>query len=110
MMSRFSALVAVMALLLETQNMLALILFTRALPPATRATALGGIYAVAIAVFGGSTQAIVNRLLAWTANPLAPAWYMATALTIGLAGVALVSRGARVEEGASPPQRAPVES
>ena len=100
---------AIMSLLLETQNMMALILFTRALPPAMRATALGGIYAVAIAVFGGSTQAIVNRLLVWTANPIAPAWYVATALTIGLAGVALVLSGSRVQEGARPPHRAPGE-
>ena len=89
-------LTAIMALLLETQNMLALVLFTRALPAATRATALGGVYAIAIAVFGGSTQPIINRLLAWTGDPLAPAWYIGAALTIGLGGVALVVQGARI--------------
>jgi MFS family permease len=88
---------AILALLLEMQFMMALVLFTRALPTQTRATALGGVYAVAIAVFGGSTQAIINRLLVWTANPLAPAWYIAAAFTVGLAGVALVMRGTRIQ-------------
>lgn len=93
-------LTGIMALLLETQNMLALVLFTRALPAAMRATALGGVYAVAIAIFGGSTLPIVNRLLAWTGDPLAPAWYIGAALTIGLGGVALVVRGARIQAAA----------
>ena len=86
---------AVLALLLEAQNMLGLILFTRALPAAVRATALGGVYAFSIALFGGSTQPVINRLLAWTGDPLSPAWYLCVALTVGLAGVFLVIRGAR---------------
>ena len=88
---------AVLALLLEAQSLLALILFTRALPLAVRATALGGVYAFAIALFGGSTQPVVNRLLEWTGNPLSPAWYLCVALTIGLAGVLLVLWGGRAK-------------
>lgn len=86
---------AVLTMLLEAQSLLALFLFTRALPMAVRATALGGVYAVAIAVFGGSTQPVINRLLDWTGNPVAPAWYLAAALAIGLIGVIMVIRGGR---------------
>jgi MHS family citrate/tricarballylate:H+ symporter-like MFS transporter len=91
---------ALLAMLLEAQNLLGLILFVRALPTAVRATALGGVYALAIAIFGGSTQPVVNRLLAWTGNPLAPAWYLSGALVIGLAGVLMVMRGSRSRAGA----------
>lgn len=89
------AVTAVLSLLLEAASLLALILFTSSLAPAVRATALGGVYAVAIAVFGGSTQPVINRLLAWTGNPIAPAWYLSAALAVGIVGVALVMRGAR---------------
>ena len=60
-----------------------LLLITESLPKAIRAGALAVIYAVAIAVFGGSTQFVVKALIDFTGNPLAPAWFMTAALLVG---------------------------
>ena len=61
-----------------------IVAITESLPKRVRSRAVALIYAVAISVFGGSAQ----FLLAWgihvTGNPLAPAWYMLAAVTIGL--------------------------
>ena len=68
----------------------ALLLFIEALPARIRAGALGIIYAVAIALFGGTTQLIVKALIEWTKSPLAPAWYMMAAILAGLTGALLI--------------------
>lgn len=53
-----------------------LVAVTESLPAHVRSGGLGMIYAVAISVFGGSTQFVVAWLTQLTGNPLAPAWYM----------------------------------
>jgi MFS family permease len=68
----------------------ALLLFIEALPARIRAGALGIVYAVAIALFGGTTQLVVKALIDWTRSPLAPAWYMMAAIFAGLAGALLI--------------------
>ncbi len=67
----------------------ALAAITESLPRSVRSGALGVLYAVAIAVFGGSTQFIIQWLIGATASPLAPAWYVTTALVIG--GLAMLA-------------------
>jgi MFS family permease len=57
---------------------------TESLPPRIRSGALATLYAVAIATFGGTTQFIVAWLISVTGNPLAPAWYMAGAVIVGV--------------------------
>lgn len=47
------------------------------LPRGFRATGLSLAYAVAVTVFGGTTQFIVTWLIGVTGNPAAPAWYVA---------------------------------
>ena len=64
----------------------ALLLFIESVPARIRAGAVGIIYAVAIAFFGGTTQIVLKALIDWTRNPLAPAWYMMIAILFGLAG------------------------
>ena len=59
---------------------------------ALRAGALGIIYALAIAVFGGSAQFIVTWLIDVTGSPLAPAWYMTGALVLGVVAMLAVTR------------------
>jgi len=54
------------------------------LPKRVRSGAFALIYALAIAVFGGSTQFLVALIIHATGNPLAPAWYMLGAVAIGL--------------------------
>ena len=60
--------------------------FANALPSRVRAGGIGIVYALAIAIFGGTTQIIETLLIRWTGNPVAPAWYMTAAVIIALAG------------------------
>jgi MFS family permease len=61
-----------------------IVAITETLPRKARSGALALIYALAISVFGGSTQFMVAWIIHVTGNPLAPAWYMIGAVTIGL--------------------------
>jgi MHS family citrate/tricarballylate:H+ symporter-like MFS transporter len=61
-----------------------IVAITESLPKRVRSGALALIYALAISVFGGSTQFLVAWIIHSTGNPLAPAWYMLGAVTIGL--------------------------
>jgi len=54
------------------------------LPAAIRSGSLAVIYAVSIALFGGTTQYSITWVMRATGNPLAPAWYWAAALTVGI--------------------------
>ena len=67
-----------------------LVAITESLPRAARSGSLALIYAVAISVFGGSTQFIVAWLIETTGNPLAPAWYMGGAVLVGLGAMLLM--------------------
>jgi len=64
-----------------------LVHITEDFPPRIRSGALSIVYALAISIFGGSTQFVVAWLTGVTGNPLAPAWYMAAAATIGLSAL-----------------------
>jgi len=68
--------------------------FAQALPARVRAGSIGIVYALAIAIFGGTTQLIETLLIKWTGNATAPGWYMMGAVTFALAG-ALVIPGRR---------------
>jgi MFS family permease len=68
----------------------AVLLFILALPARVRAGALSIVYALAIAIFGGSTQLVEKLLIRWTGNPAAPGWYMACAVAAGLVGALLI--------------------
>ena len=61
-----------------------IVAITESLPKRVRSGAFALIYALAIAVFGGSTQFLVALIIHTTGNPLAPAWYMLGAVSIGL--------------------------
>jgi MFS family permease len=54
------------------------------LPPQMRSGATGIIYALAIAIFGGSASFVVAWLTELTGSPLAPAGYMSAALALGV--------------------------
>lgn len=68
----------------------AILLFIFALPARVRAGSLSLTYALAIAIFGGSTQLVEKLLLRWTESPIAPGWYMVCAVTAGLVGALLI--------------------
>jgi MFS family permease len=73
--------------------------FTEALPQSIRGGVFATIYAVAIASFGGTAQLVVTWLLHVTGNPLAPAWYLLLAATIGLFAMSLMPETAPVKTG-----------
>ncbi len=68
----------------------AVLLFVQALPARVRAGATGLVYALAIAVFGGTTQLFETLLIKWTGNPVAPGWYMMAAVAVALVGALLI--------------------
>jgi MHS family citrate/tricarballylate:H+ symporter-like MFS transporter len=67
-----------------------LVALAEGLPKSVRSGTLAIIYAVSIAIFGGSAQFVVKWLSDTTGNPLAPGWYMTLALAIGLVALALM--------------------
>jgi MHS family citrate/tricarballylate:H+ symporter-like MFS transporter len=64
-----------------------IVAITESLPHRARSAGIAIIYALAISVFGGSTQFLVSWLIRETGNPLAPAWYMFCGVIIGLAAL-----------------------
>ncbi len=62
----------------------AFITITESLPMRVRSGALSVVYALAVSIFGGSTQFVIAWLTGVTGNPLAPAWYMFGAASLGL--------------------------
>lgn len=75
---------AVLNGILTLSSATVIVAITESLPKRVRSGALALIYALAISVFGGSTQFLVTWIIQATGNPLAPAWYMLGAVTIGL--------------------------
>ena len=61
-----------------------IVAITESLPHRVRSRGIAVIYALAISVFGGSTQFLVAWLIRATGNPLAPAWYMFCGVSIGI--------------------------
>ncbi|HEY5337530.1 MAG TPA: MFS transporter [Rhizomicrobium sp.] len=72
---------------------------TETLPRRVRSGGVGLIYAVAIAIFGGTTQFMITWIIAVTGNPLAPAYYMMAAIGVGLIAMFLVRETAPIKTG-----------
>ncbi|CAM0998610.1 Major facilitator superfamily (MFS) profile domain-containing protein [Rhodanobacter sp. Root179] len=88
---------AVLAIASTLSTGTVLVAVTESLPAHVRSGGLGMIYAVAISVFGGSTQFVVAWLTQLTGNPLAPAWYMIGAVVVGLVAITQVPETAPVK-------------
>ncbi|MES2095840.1 MAG: MFS transporter [Pseudomonadota bacterium] len=84
----------VLRTLCATAGTCALIAVAESLPARVRSGALAILYAVAISIFGGSTQFVIDALTQWTGNPLAPAWYMFAAALLGVAAMAFAKETA----------------
>jgi MFS family permease len=65
----------------------ALINLTEAIRKEVRGLAVGGVYAIAVTVFGGATQFIIAGLTQITGNVLSPAYYMIATTAIGIAAM-----------------------
>jgi MFS family permease len=73
-----------------------LVAVTESLPAHVRSGALAMVYALAISVFGGSTQFAVAWLTRLTGNALVPAWYMIGSVLLGLLAVSFLPESAPV--------------
>jgi MFS family permease len=71
-----------------------LVALTEGFPPHRRSMAVASLYAIAISLFGGSTQFIVAWLIQRTGDPLMPAYYRAGASAVGLVGAILLAETA----------------
>jgi MFS family permease len=87
----------VMVILAGIAQIPTLVAVTEQIPPAMRSGAVAVVYALAISVFGGSTQAVIKGLIDWTGDPLAPAYYWTGATLIGLVAMALMRESAPVK-------------
>lgn len=84
-------LISALASLATTSNLVAI---TESLPRRSRAGSLALVYALAISVFGGGAQFFATWLIKVTGSPMAPAWYMTTAVGIGLVAMFLMKESA----------------
>jgi MHS family citrate/tricarballylate:H+ symporter-like MFS transporter len=91
--------VAVISVLLAFFTSPILVALAEGLPRSIRSGTLAIIYAVSIAIFGGSAQFIVKWLTDTTGNPLAPGWYMTLAMAIGITAMVLMRETAPVKTG-----------
>ncbi len=85
---------AVLAVLFNLSNGAVLVAITESLRKEIRGVTTGAIYATAVAIFGGSTQALITLLIKLTGNPLAPAWYVIAFTLVGLAASILMRESA----------------
>ncbi len=93
---------AVLAVLFNLSNSAVLVAITESLRKDIRGVATGAIYATAVAVFGGSTQALITWLIKVTGDPLAPAWYVIGFTVLGLIASVLMKESAHgVAKGAA---------
>jgi MFS family permease len=90
---------AVMAILLSLAMPAIFISLLENLPAATRSGGIGTLYALAISVFGGTTQFLVAALITLTGSPLMPGWYISGAMLVGLIAMAGMRETAPVKTG-----------
>jgi hypothetical protein len=60
-------------------------------PKSVRSAGLSTAYAVAVTVFGGTTQFVVTWLIHATGNPLSPAWYLIGTSAIGVIAILMIA-------------------
>jgi MFS family permease len=67
-------------------------------PPALRSGVLSTVYAVAIAVFGGTAQLAEAGLVKQSGSPLAPGWYLTLAAVMGIVAIWLMPETAPIKQ------------
>jgi MFS family permease len=72
----------------------ALIWLSEALRKEIRGSAVGGVYAITVATFGGLTQPVIAWLIHVTHQPLAPAFFLMATTSIGLGAMLAMSETA----------------
>jgi MFS transporter, MHS family, citrate/tricarballylate:H+ symporter len=90
---------AVLGCLSTLSSATIIVAITESLPRRVRSAGIAITYALAISVFGGSTQFFVAWLIRATGNPLAPAWYMFCGVVIGLIALSQLPETAPAKTG-----------
>ena len=61
-----------------------------AFPRKVRSLAVGFVYSISVAIFGGTTPAVATWLVSVTKSPMAPAWYLVVTNVVSLLAVAFL--------------------
>jgi MFS family permease len=88
------AILLLMAGLMSALNSLgavALVVITEYFPKSVRSAGLSTVYALAVTVFGGTTQLVVTWLIHATGDSLAPAWYLIASSAIGVVAILMIA-------------------
>jgi MFS transporter, MHS family, citrate/tricarballylate:H+ symporter len=85
---------AVLASLASLSTCPIVIWLTESFPAAIRSGSVAIVYALSIALFGGTTQYTITWLIKATGNPLAPAWYWTAAAILGLTAMSATRESA----------------
>jgi MFS family permease len=72
---------------------------SESIPKAVRARAFALVYALPVAILGGSTQLVVTWILEVTGNPMSIAWYLTAVSLIGLGAMYALRESAPVKLG-----------
>lgn len=92
---------AVLGALTQSAGAVNLVAITEALPPHIRSTTTAAIYAVGVALFGGTTQPIIASLIHASGNALAPAWFLTGTSFIALIATILMRETAPAKTGSA---------
>ena len=90
---------ALLAILAQSGGAVSLVAITEALPPSLRSTAMATIYAIGVAVFGGTTQPIVTWLMHVTGDIFAPAWWVIATTLMCIGALLMLKETAPVKTG-----------
>ncbi|CAG9183107.1 Alpha-ketoglutarate permease [Cupriavidus laharis] len=93
----FLAVTAVIAALTAMSAAAAMVVIPELLPASFRSTGISLVYAIGTTLFGGTTQFAVTGLLAWTGDPMSPAWYLAATSLVSLVAMWLLPETRDVE-------------
>ena len=74
---------------------------SESLPKRMRGGTIATVYALAVAIFGGTTQLLITWLIHVTGSPMAPVWYLLGASAVGLGAKMLIPESAPAK--AQPP-------
>jgi MFS family permease len=81
---------ALMAALGAMSAAVSVVMIPESLPKSVRSAGFSVAYALAVTIFGGTTQLVVTWLIGATGNPLSPAWYLIVSSAIGLVAMVMM--------------------
>jgi MFS family permease len=76
---------------LNALGAVALVVITEVFPKSVRSAGLSTVYALAVTVFGGTTQVVVAWLIHATGDPLSPAWYLIASSAVGVVAILMIA-------------------